>query len=80
MGGDPDEVFLGEGGAHRFAAVGAGQAIHFLPYFFIDLFGHRIQLAGWFFPKLGEEDPEAAFVQVNQFAKSTKVDGLHSAE
>ena len=80
MGRDANEVFLCESWAHRLAAVGAGQAIHFLPNFFINLLGHRIQLAGWIFTQCGEEDPESAFVQVNQFAKGTKVDGLHSAE
>ena len=80
MGRDSDEIFLGEGGAHRLAAVGAAQAIHFLPNFFVNLFGHRIQLSGWVLTQFGQEHPEAALVQVNQFAKGTKVDGLHSAE
>ena len=80
MSGDTNEVFLGEGGAHRFTAIGTGEAVHFLPDFLIDLFGHRIQLAGWVFTKLGEEDPEAAFIQFHRFAKGTKVNGLHSAE
>lgn len=80
MSRDPDQIFLSESGAHCFAAVGAGQAVHFLPNFLIDLFGHHVQLAGWVFTELGEEDPEAAFIQFHRFAKGTKVDGLHSSE
>ena len=80
VGGDADEVFFGKSGAHRFAAVGTGEAIHILPNFFVDLFGHGVQLARGILSQFGKEHPEAALVQVNHFPEGTKVDGLHSSE
>ncbi len=73
--GNPFNVFRRKRGRHRFAAVGAGQAVHFLPDFGFEMVDKILQTARRFTFQFGQEAPEFTLVVPRSPEKSLQVDG-----
>lgn len=59
---DPFQVLESEGRRHVPATVAAGQAVHFIPYFFLYLHGQRIQKLRRVVFQFGQEPAESRAV------------------
>lgn len=74
---DAFDVLRRESRGHLPAAVGACEAIRFLPYFTVDLHGHGIESAGRIFFQPGEECPHFFLTSEDLLPERTKVDRFH---
>lgn len=77
MGGDSFDIRWCKGWRHGFAAVGAGEAVHFLPYLFIDFNSESVELAGRIFSQTGQEHAHFSFVEGYILLKGLQIYRLH---
>lgn len=73
--GDPPDIGWREGRCHGLAAVGAAQAIHFLPHFGFEMVDQVLQSFGRIFFQLGKETAEFALVMTGPLFKRPQVYG-----